>query len=129
MLRMTIRGMLLAAAAATNLTACGGGTSDPTPPPAANVITVTITAAGASPRTFTVPRGGQVIFTNNDNVVHEMYSDPHPEHTDCPEFDSVGRLVPGATRQTTNLATARTCGFHDHLNPSTSTLRGSVSIQ
>ena len=76
-----------------------------------------------------MPRGGQVTFVNNDRVVHEMYSDPHPEHTDCPEFDSVGALAPGQTRQTTNLATARTCGFHDHLNPRPTRLNGSVTIQ
>ena len=38
----------------------GGSAADPTPPPTANTITVTITSAGASPRNFTVPRGGQV---------------------------------------------------------------------
>jgi len=76
-----------------------------------------------------VPPGTQITFVNNDSVAHEMFSDPHPEHTDCPEFDSVGRLTPGETRQTTNLATARTCGFHDHLNPSTTSLRGTATVQ
>ena len=124
-----IRGALLTAATAVTFAGCGGGASDPSPGPAPSTVTITITNGVASPRTFTVPRGGQVIFTNNDTVVHEMYSDPHPEHTDCPEFDSVGRLAPNQTRQTTNLATARTCGFHDHLNPNTSGLRGSITIQ
>jgi hypothetical protein len=124
-MRLMIRGVLLTATILA--TACGGGSAEPSPGP--STVTVTITNGVASPRTFTVPRGGQVIFTNNDTVVHEMYSDPHPEHTDCPEFDSVGRLAPNVTRQTTNLSTARTCGFHDHLNPNTSGLRGSVTIQ
>ena len=124
---LMIRGVLLTATVLAS--ACGGGASDPSPAPGPSTVTVTITNGVASPRTFTVPRGGQVIFTNNDTVVHEMYSDPHPEHTDCPEFDSVGRLASGQTRQTNNLATARTCGFHDHLNAATSTLRGSVTIQ
>src|SRR4051812_17684243 len=107
---LMIRGVLLAVVPAVVLSACGGRSADPTPPPTtSNTVTVVITAAGASPRTLAVPRGGQVIFTNNDSVVHEMFSDPHPEHTDCPEFDSVGRLTPGQTRQTTNLATARSC--------------------
>lgn len=91
--------------------------------------TITITATGATPRTLVVAPGTQVTFVNSDGAVHEMFSDPHPEHTDCPEFDSVGRLTPGQSRQTTNLVTVRVCSFHDHLNPFTSSLKGSVTIR
>jgi len=106
---------------------CGGQSSAPSPAPGG--ATITITAAGANPRNVTVQRGEQVTFTNSDGAVHQMYSDPHPEHTDCPEFDSVGQLTPGTTRQTSNLAISRTCNFHDHLNPNNPNLRGSVTIQ
>ena len=97
--------------------------------PPAGGTTITITAAGASPRNLTVPPGTQITFINNDTVAHEMFSDPHPEHTDCPEFDSVGHLAPGATRQTKNLTTIRVCGFHDHINPFVTSLTGSIRIQ
>jgi len=103
-------------------------TSSPSEPPPGGT-TITITAAGASPRNLTVPPGTQITFVNNDSVAHEMFSDPHPEHTDCPEFDSVGRLTPGATRQTKNLTTVRVCGFHDHINPFVTSLTGSIRIQ
>jgi plastocyanin len=103
-------------------------TSSPSVPPPSGT-TITITAAGASPRNLTVPPGTQITFVNNDSVAHEMFSDPHPEHTDCPEFDSVGRLTPGATRQTQNLTTVRVCGFHDHINPFVTSLTGSIRIQ
>jgi plastocyanin len=121
--------LLWGAIAAALGASCGGDhASSPSPtPPAAT--TITITASGASPRNIVVPRGSQVTFVNNDGAVHQMYSDPHPEHTDCPEFDSVGQLTPGATRQTLNLTTAETCGFHDHLNPFNTALKGSVTIQ
>ena len=55
-----------------------------------------------------------------------MYSDPHPEHSDCPEFDQVGSLAPGQRRQTGNLNATRTCGFHDHINFDNQSLRGTV---
>jgi hypothetical protein len=61
---------------------------------------------------------------NNDNQSHEMFSDPHPEHTDCPEINSVGFLSPGQTSRTDNLNTVRTCGFHDHNMPPPSTAIG-----
>ena len=45
-----------------------------------------------------------------------MESDPHPEHTDCEEIN-LGVLTTGQSRETRNLVTAKTCGFHDHDNP------------
>ena len=117
------------AAVVTVAAACSkDSTSSPSEPPAGGT-TITITAAGASPRNLTVPPGTQITFINNDTVAHEMFSDPHPEHTDCPEFDSVGHLAPGTTRQTKNLTTTRVCGFHDHINPFVTSLTGSIRIQ
>ena len=58
-----------------------------------------------------------------------MESDPHPEHTDCPEINQVGFISPGQTKLTGNLNTRRTCGFHDHDQPSTTSLQGSIFIQ
>ena len=110
--------------------ACGSGGSSPDPAGSpTSATTITVSATGANPRNIVVSRGTQVTFVNADGSVHEMYSDPHPEHTDCPEFDSVGRLTPGQTRQTTNLVDIRTCRFHDHLNPDNAALKGSVTIQ
>ena len=85
----------------------------PTPTPGAG-RTITITASGVSPRTLTVEAGSRVTFVNNASRAHEMNSDPHPSHTDCPELNQVGFLLAGQSRQTGNLNTARTCGFHDH---------------
>jgi hypothetical protein len=105
--------------------------NEPTQPstPADPSLTITISSTGASPRALVVPRGSQVTFINHDSVPHQMYSDPHPEHTDCPEFDSVGNLSPGQSRTTTNLVATGTCHFHDHLNFANTALRGSVQIQ
>ena len=90
---------------------------------------MTITPTGVSPKTLTITAGGQVLFINNDVVAHEMYSDPHPEHTNCPELNQVGHLTPGQSRQTGNLNTIRTCGFHDHERPLNTSLQGSILIR
>jgi hypothetical protein len=58
-----------------------------------------------------------------------MSSNPHPEHTDCPEINAVGFLNPNQSRQTGNLNVVRTCGFHDHDNPNNVALQGSIVIQ
>ena len=82
-----------------------------------------------SPQSITVTRGSRVTFVNNDSRVHDMESNPHPEHTDCPEINQVGHLTSGQQRDTGNLNIARRCGFHDHINDSNNALKGSITIQ
>jgi len=115
--------------AALIATACGGGSSSTTTTPTATGTTMTITNNTVSPSTLTIARGQQVTFVNNDSRAHEMNSDPHPEHTDCPELNQVGHLEPGQQRTSGNLNTARRCGFHDHLNDNIAAMKGSITIQ
>lgn len=96
------------------LATCGGSPSTPSP---GGGTTITITAAGVSPAQVTVSAGTRVTFVNNDSRSHNMTSDPHPEHHDCPEINTVGLLQANQTRETANLVAARTCGFHDHDDP------------
>lgn len=113
--------------------ACGGGDGPTTPTPptggGGGQPTVTIDASGASPRAITVELGSRVLFVNRDSQSHEMTSDPHPEHTDCPDINQVGLLRPGESRLTGNLVTARACGFHDHDRPNVASLRGTITIR
>ena len=115
--------------------ACGGSggstpaTPTPTPTPVPTGSTITISSNGASPRELTVAPGTRVTFMNNDSRAHQMTSDPHPEHFDCPELNDVGRLTPGQSRQTGNLVTTGTCGFHDHENPDSAALKGQIIIR
>ena len=139
---MTLRGLaitLLAAAAmacggSSSSSNSGGGGSPTTPtnpgttPPVATT-TITITAGGVNPSRITVAPGTRVTFINNDTRPHEMNSDPHPNHGDCPGIDDVGFMSIGQTKQTGNLTVVRTCGFHDHNQPDTASLKGQIIIQ
>src|SRR5919112_2460279 len=110
---MNIRRVALTATAVAAV-ACGGGDNNggsngpgtgPSPggqPPVATT-TITITANGVNPQRITVPVGSRVTFINNDNRTHEMNSDPHPTHGDCPALDDVGFLAAGQSKQTGNL--------------------------
>ena len=82
-----------------------------------------------SPKTLTVSPGTRVLFTNNDTRGHNLTSDPHPEHSDCPEINQIGLLNSGQTRETGNLVTVRTCGFHDHDLPGNANLQGLITIR
>ena len=129
--------LICAVLAAVSVIGCGGGSSAPstptTPTPTnstSDIATITIGTDGrVSPSTVTIPRGGRVTMINNHNVSHEMASDPHPEHSDCRELNDWGFLQPGQQRTSSNLNTARTCGFHDHNRPSDSALTGRIIIQ
>jgi len=103
-------------AGVTLLAACGGGSS-PSSPSTGSAATITITAAGVSPTAVTVSQGARVLFVNNDTKAHNMTSDPHPDHNDCPPLNNVGLLQPGQSRESGNLTIARVCGFHDHDDP------------
>jgi plastocyanin len=128
--------VLLTGVAAVAL-GCGGGSNNGTPTSPGNpnnptpvaTTTITITAAGASPQVITVPVGARVNFINNDSRSHEMHSDPHPNHGDCPPIDDVGFLAVGQTKLTGNMTVARTCGFHDHNLPDVANLRGQIIVQ
>jgi plastocyanin len=98
----------------------GGGGSSTT--------TITISNNTVSPKNITVVQGTQVTFTNNDNKNHDMFSNPHPEHTDCPEINQVGFISPGQSKQTGNLNTVRTCGYHDHNLNTVESLQGTITI-
>ena len=67
--------------------------------------------------------------SNTDSRTHQEASDPHPAHDECPELNTWGTLSNGQSRQSSNLNTARTCGYHDHDNPSSTAFQGTIIIQ
>lgn len=119
------------AALAGVIMACSNSPSVPSPgdTPSVQTNTITITSSGASPRNVQIALGTRVLFVNNDSRSHNMTSDPHPSHTDCPDINQVGFLTTGQSRETGNFVTARTCGFHDHDMPSQGNLIGQIVIR
>ena len=112
------------------LTACGGWGSSPTAPePTPSGPTVTITSTGLNPRAIDIPVGGRLTIVNHDSIAHDMGSDPHPGHEDCPELNQIGMLQPGAARTSGNLVEARTCGMHDHLRHLDTSLHLVITIR
>lgn len=113
------------------LAACGGGgtTPSPQPQPPANPNVFTIANGAVTPKELTVAQGARVLFINNDTRRHDMTSDDHPDHLDCPALNQVGVLNAGQSRESGNLVVIRTCGFHDHENPDAVALQGRVIIR
>jgi len=127
---------LVLAAGAFTAGACGGSSSPSTPsspvptatPPPGGAVTVTISGGVTSPKQVEINVGQRVAFVNNDTVAHEIASNPHPIHTDCPPINEVGGLAPGTARLTGAFTIARTCGYHDHGMPDNTSLQGTIII-
>jgi hypothetical protein len=96
--------VVIVAAIGTDLlvSACGEGPTGPSEPPR---LTVTISESGPNPVTVRGPREGAftVEFVNQDSQPHEVRSDPHPEHNNCPALDRVGVIAPGQSVVTADL--------------------------
>jgi plastocyanin len=115
--------------------ACGGSSTSPSPTPGGGSsgpigATMTINANGVlTPSSVTIRSGESVSFVNNHTGDHQMSSDPHPDHTNCPAINAVPTLRNGQSGQTNALTTPRSCGVHDHLNDTNLNLRGTIVIQ
>jgi plastocyanin len=121
----------LAAAGAMAALTCGGSSSPagPSPGPGTGTVrTITITASGVDPKETRIDAGQQVRFVNSNNRPHEIQSNPHERHDDCPAVNQVATLSPGQNRMTGPLNQVRACGFHDHLDADNAAFRGVILV-
>lgn len=128
---MSRRGLVLGLVLVT--TACGssGGGPSGTPEPSPSPLgppTWTFTAAGLQPQvlhTFNFQEAVTVV--NGDGRPHDIRSDPHPAHTDCPAING-GTLMPGERREIAGPSLPRftLCYVHDEMDPANNSFRGVV---
>ena len=124
---------LAVASTAALIAACSSSSSsdggNPTgPSPDTGVPTVTVTAAGVSPKEVRIPVGGRVRFVNNDTVNRQVNSNPFPTHDGCPPINEVDVMTPGQAKMTGELSFEGACGFHEHLTEDNPDFRGVIVI-
>ena len=138
-MRQLISGVAIAGIVATAV-ACGGSSNPGGPSGGGPVVgstgsvgaigaTITIANGAVSPSSVTISVGQSVRFVNNDGRTHDMSSDPHPSHTNCPSIGSVSLISNGQTKDTFGFSAAGSCGFHDHGDPDNNSLKGRITIQ
>lgn len=98
----------------------------PTGTPSNHVVR--LTQSGPTPKTITIRAGDSVSFINDANVEFWPASDPHPTHNLCPGFDAKRALKLG-DGYTLTFSEKRTCTYHNHLNPSSTALQGTIIVQ
>jgi plastocyanin len=121
----SVRGFALLGALVGFLGAgCGSGPSAPSA-----AATITIGPGGVSPRQVHIKAVNYVTFINQDTRPHAIASDPVDLHTQCPAINRVGVLAPGESRETGTLSAAGTCGYHDHNNPTDTSMQGTILVE
>jgi hypothetical protein len=110
------------------IASCGGDYSnDDGSDDTSGTVTVAITSSGLSTKEISLGSGESLRFENQDSVAHQIASNPHPTHSDCSEMNGPS-LSPGDGFTVTGAATARDCGFHDHLNAEDARFQGVVHM-
>ena len=99
------------------LDGCGGTDSPTSPSGTSTTPTLTVTDTGVSPQQVQISVGQRVMIVNNGASIHELQSNVHETHGDCPPMNTPGLLNPGTSGLTDAFTLAGTCGFHDHQNP------------
>jgi len=92
------------------------------------IHTVRLTAAGPVPAQLVITAGDGVQFINDSDTAFWVASDPHPTHDQCPGFDARRALGRGEKYGLT-FPTARTCSYHNHLDPLNAAFRGTVTVR
>ena len=88
------------------------------------VAAVNFDGSKFTPSPVNIKANDWVFFKNNSQADMWVASNPHPTHTDYPEFDSKKAIAPGATYKF-QFTRAGTWGYHNHLDPS---VKGMVSV-
>jgi plastocyanin len=82
----------------------------------ANAHVVTLTADGFQPAELSIKAGETVTFVTTAGKPFWPASNPHPSHTNYPEFDPQDPIAPTASWSFV-FTKVGTWGYHDHLAP------------
>jgi len=129
-MKMTVAAVIaLVSAGAASACGGGGGGMTPTNPTPANTLgaTIHITATGVTPNDVTIAVGQHVRFVNDDTRPHQIQTNPHLFHTDCPP-NNIAILGPGQSAETGTFGEAKGCGYHNHLLPDTASYYGVIRV-
>jgi plastocyanin len=124
-MRMRLAPAFALCTAALSLGGCGGGSDTGGGTARCNPGTsasMTIRNTGLTPAAVCVVPTGTVTFTNQDTVPHDLVADD----PSCTELNT-GVMQPAASVPKT-FPDAKTCAFHDNLNPAAAAFKGTVAV-
>jgi hypothetical protein len=107
----------------------GGNPGGPTPSPGGVAETISINSDGSIDKPdIRIEIGQSVRFTNNHTRMHQIQSNPHEQHTDCPPVNAFGQQNPGGSVVLGPFTQRGTCGYHDHIDATNRSLWGQIRV-
>ena len=89
-----------------------------TPPDPDGTVVVTYDRSGFKPQSITISKNTTVRFVNKSEMPLYVASNPHPQHTDYPEFEAVrannGRMPRMTDIFSFTFEKTGTWGYHNH---------------
>lgn len=131
--RLSFRGAIAIVAAAAAASCGGGGYTAPTSMTPPGVVagsigaTISLTANGPVPADVRIEPTQKVRFINNDTRPHQINTNPHNVHSDCPA-NNTAVLNPGQQVDSGNFDTVKACGYHNHLLPGDQKFWGVIRV-
>ena len=93
------------------------------------IPTLTMTDGGVTPRVQSLDIGQRIFVINRSSATHQLASNPHPFHTNCPPLNQPGPLRPGQSGLSGPFEAPGRCGYHNHLNPFNASFQGEVIVE
>lgn len=84
---------------------------------------INITANGFESENLIIKRGTKVVWTNNDNNIHQVAANPYPTHEDLPGL--VSEILNEGQSYEYTFGEAGVFNYHDAINPTTN---GSIEV-
>ena len=110
------------------MASCHGQNDLTGPVSAPSTATVEIRSIGFDRTLVIVAPGGRVTFRNRDTVSHQIASNVHPDHQQCPQLNSPLLAAGESFTATMSQEDHRSCGFHDEQRLNEPGFRGTVDV-
>jgi plastocyanin len=110
------------------MASCHGQNDLTGPVSASSTATVEIRSIGFNPTFVIVAPGGRVTFRNRDTVSHQIASNVHPDHQQCPQLNSPLLAAGESFTATVPQEDHRSCGFHDEQRFNDPGFSGTVDV-
>jgi hypothetical protein len=126
--RLSLRKSVLLVSMIAATTSCDRSIDLTGPASSPSTATIEIRSTGLDNHYLLIAPSGRVTFRNRDAVPHQIASDTHPDHQQCPQLNGP-LLAAGESFSATMPQENRTsCGYHDEQRPNDPSFRGTIDV-
>lgn len=110
------------------ITSCDRGADLTGPASSRSTATIEIRSTGLDSRFTVIAPSGRVTFRNRDAVPHQIASDRHPDHQQCPQLNGPLLAAGESFTATVPQEDHTSCGYHDELRLDDPAFSGTIEV-